>query len=158
MRVGQGSDEHLALQLAQPLEGPESVEPLVRVVGGGEDLPQGRRDARCFGLDQQPLGRLAPPLVGMTQGLDQLPGPRPVQIGSDAGETGSRRDAVEAPLVLPRIEVERRLDLVGDPLGVLDDVPIHVEEIERPVRPHGHVHRAEGAVAGREELDSLART
>ena len=45
-------------------------------------------------------------------------------------------------------------DFVGNAL-CLDDLPVHVGDVQCPIRRIGHVHRAEPGVLRREELDPL---
>ena len=61
-------------------------------------------------------------------------------------------DAVEPPLVEAGADVQVLHDAGRHELGRLDQVAVHVEDVERAVRPVGHLHRAEPDVGGGQEL------
>ena len=120
----------------------------------GADPPgKQRHRGRILSLHQQPLRRVAPPLVRGGQRVDErgevgVADPGRVRGGQPLGG----HDAVDASLVVAGADVERLLHRVGDPLGVLDDRAVHINDIQPAVRTGGHRDRPEPVVAPAEQL------
>src|SRR2546430_1988066 len=66
-----------------------------------------------------------------------------------------RINAIDPPLVLPRTQIELLLPVLGNPLGVLNDVPVHVGDPQRSVGASRDCRRAEPVVGRRQKLRLL---
>ena len=69
-----------------------------------------------------------------------------------------RRPGANAPdpaAIVPAAKVDRSARRLGHELGMLDQLAIHVDDIERPVRPSRQIDRPERWVRRGEELPSL---
>ena len=161
MRVAKQSLERLAVERPKASQGPQSMEPAQGVSRFRDPLPQGRHQRRrrryTVLFDEEPLCRQAPPPVRMTERFDQVIGPRPVEareVRRPGRQTVRRDDPVDASTVVPLVEVERGLHLVGNPLRVLDHAPLHVQHVEGAVRPHAQVDRPEQWIGRGQKLDA----
>ena len=150
-----GTADVFHFQRVECLQRPERVQPGKRVAAGSEHLPQGRHGRRIVSLHEEPLGGVAPPLVGMPQSLHERRQLGPGQCRAYRRQPLPGNDPVDSPLVVPGPQVERRFDRVRDPLGVLDDLAVHVDDVERPLGSGCHRNRPEPVVTPRQKLGSL---
>ncbi len=105
-------------------------------------------------LDQEPLGGLAAPCVGVGERPDKLRGRCRAQSGLGPTLESFRHDLVDPPAVLAARQVEVPLDRIGDRGGMLDRLAVHVQDGERAVRRVREVHRPEPVVARGQEFDT----
>jgi len=152
-RVPQCGHDLVDPQGAETAQRPERVQPRTRRRVGAEPDGEQRPRGLILSLDQQSLRRVAPPLVGGGQDVDER-GERGVTEPGRArgGQPLGGHDAVDASLVVAGADVERLLDRVGDPLGVLDHRAVHVDDIQPAVRTGGQRDRPEPGVAPAEQL------
>ena len=80
--VGQGRAEVGLVERAEAVQGIEGVEPPARVLAVAEEPLQRGDGGRVLTLEEQPVGRVAMPAVGMLEQADQLRRARP---GSSRG-------------------------------------------------------------------------
>ena len=66
-----------------------------------------------------------------------------------------RLDDPDAAAVVAEAEVGAAFELVGNEVGVLDDAAVHIDDVERVVRPVRQEDGAEPVVRRGEELDTL---
>ena len=71
------------------------------------------------------------------------------------GGVGLRPDAPDPPAVVPAAEVDGPSGRLGHELGMLDQLAVHVDDVERPVRAVRQVDRPECRVGRCQELAAL---
>ncbi|MFM7075958.1 MAG: hypothetical protein ACKO3G_07830, partial [Planctomycetaceae bacterium] len=119
-----------------------------RPAGGGAEGVGGRGGG---GGHEEPVGGVAAPAEGVAEIGDEG---LPVGGGEHArgGQAGGGEDAVDAPPIVAGAEIEAGLHRGGDVVGVLDDVALHVGQVQRAVGTGLDGHRAEGGIGRGEEL------
>ncbi len=142
------------------VQGPESVE--ARHGGSGRVGEQGAKGGgrcRVAAFDEQALGGVTDPAVGMREASHALGGAS-WQDRLGRGRLIVAHDAPDAALVDGRLELTR-LDVghqvVSQEARVLKHPAIHVHDVEGAVRTVGHHHRAEAFVGGRQEFRAGVR-
>ena len=150
--------ERRPVEFADAAQGPEGVEPPERM-RALQRLPQLPNDLlrriRRELLDEETLRGQPPPPVRVGERVEEFAGARAVvaaEVGVPGRQSGGRHDPVDAAPVVALVEVEFRLHPVGDPLGVFDDAAVHVQDVQRSLRPHRQVDRSEQRVGRGEEL------
>ncbi len=131
-----------------------------RIRRGRGERAQRRHGRRVGALDEQPLRRVAPPAVWMGQRRDQIGGRRLRQL---RGRTASRRlvhhtvDAPESGGLLEPARENLIAQILRDVVAVLNDAPIEIHDVERPVGRAGEIDGPEPLVGGRQELRLVVR-
>ena len=64
-------------------------------------------------------------------------------------------DAINAPAVVAGSQIRALAQLLGHPLGVLDDLAVHIDDVERAVGTDFQVHGRAPLVARSEEFDAF---
>ena len=153
--VLQGDEEVFIPERLQALQRPERMQPAERFGAPAEELAQGLDGRRVLPLEEEPVGRVAVPGVGVFEQGHQFEGRCPAQPGSGPGSEAGRGESVDAAAVGAAAEVELGLDVVGDRPGVLDRLAVHVEDGQRAVGGVDEVDGAEPGVGRGEELGLL---
>ena len=135
---------------AEPLERPQRAQPSRRLLPLEEDLPDEVRGADIPPLDEEPLRGLPAPDTRMGEVPDERASVgRARQVRRAPAGRRRRGHPVHAPAVHAAPEVEVLLDVLGDPLRVLDDLAVHVHDVEGAVGARRAVHRPEPVVRRR---------
>lgn len=156
-RVVEGDSEIIGLELPESVEGPEGMETVEgwerTGLVGGEDLAEGRGDFDGVTFEQEALSGEAPPGIAMAQKRDQQLVLS--QIEGD-GWGGAIRvagsDPPDASAVGSGADVLLFADPFRDVVGVFDDLPMHVEEVEGAVGAHFKADGAEVGIAAGDEF------
>jgi len=154
MLVAQRAPHGRRRQGVQSVQRVQGVQPGLRRAAGGGQFEQSALRTAVASLDQQPLGRLAPPAVGTGQRVRQIgrrsrrqiePARRPRPVGDDLpnpAPIGAGDQRIDVHLL--QVSRDRRI--------VLDDRPIHIHHVQRSVRPRGQIHRAKPLLGRGKEL------
>ena len=127
------------------------IGPGIAAVERGDPAGQLDGDLVPAPLLEHPARLLPGPLLGRLEGIEQRPGVGADQLRPRHRRASPGRDPPDptAGVVAPRVaEID---------LAVLDDRVVPVGDVDRPVRPHLDVDRAEGHVLGLDQLGLLAR-
>ncbi len=144
----------------QPLfEGAEAVQDVQRVqtaiMGGGiarQSFERRNRRAVLF-FDQETMGGIAPPAVVVGQVLHQFGHFRRGEPGPGVASLEVlRRDPPEAPVGFAFAPVDFVNQLGGDPVRVLDNLAVKIDDVKRAIGPVGEKDRMKPAIGGGEEL------
>src|SRR5438876_9419990 len=98
------------------------------------------------------LSHIALPAAGAIEGGNESGGIESVQPWDRPRSFAGRIDAVNAALIVAGPQIQALLPILGDPLRVLDHVPVHVRDPERAIRPGLYRCWAAPVVAGSEEF------
>ncbi|NBN94493.1 MAG: hypothetical protein EBV31_02515 [Verrucomicrobia bacterium] len=139
----------------ESVKGPERVEP--RGGGGlrvGQQRAQGGGGLEVAGFDEQALGRVAHPAVGVVQELHAFGGKardlrrarRRLVVADDAPDAA----AADGQLEVARLDVGD--EVVREEGRVLEHAAVEVDDVQRAIGSVGHHDRAEALVGGRQEL------
>ena len=151
-----GLGEGRPVECSQPVQRPQGVEATeIRFTLASQSC-QGWHGGGEVAVDEEPLGGVAPPAVGVVQLTDESVG---IQLGKRRRLVGDRpirrHDAPDATEVVAGEKVAR-FYLIGDPRGQEDDVfdhaLVHIGDVERAIRPGARVDGAETFVGGGEEF------
>ena len=158
MRIASGPVQGRGVEGVQPRQRPEGVEPAQGIRRGPDSFLQERNGSRVLALDEQPLGRVAPPADRMIQQATSSWELAVFSLGRAIGGPGSCAatsllpDPPDPPPVVPAAEVDAGAQVLGHELGMLDQLAVHVDDVEGPVRTGRQVDRPEGRVGRGQEL------
>src|SRR3954463_5525218 len=102
----------------KPIQGAESLQAGFGVGAVGNQSFQSSSGGLVASRDQEPLRCIPLPAVWTFHGGDEPGGVQPVQSRNFSQRGVIRINAVDAPLVLPRPEVDAFLKILGNPFGV----------------------------------------
>src|SRR5437016_318654 len=98
------------------------------------------------------LSQIALPAAGDVEGGNGSGGSESVQPWDRPRPFACGIDAVNASLIVAGPQIQALLPILGDPLRVLDHVPVHIRDPERAIRPGLNRCGAAPVVAGSEEF------
>ena len=157
-----------SIRAVQAVQRPQSMEPrqgirrLViertrsRAASTPNPVAQAPRCARARPAAAAPW--CATSALRMAQHRDERPVRRPgadSAVGASAAAVGFGPDPPDPPAIVPAAEVDGSPRRLGHELGMLDQLAVHVDDVECPVRTVRQVDRPEGRVGGRQELAAL---
>ncbi len=156
-RVIEGGFDVSGLELAEALEGPEGMEPTQgrewAGLVGGEGAAQGWGDFNSVTFDQETLCGEAPPGIAMAQqGDQQVVLLEIVSDGWSGAVETARGDPPDASTVGSGTDILFLSDPFRDVVGVFDDLPVHVEEVEGAIGPHLKADGSEVGIAACDEF------
>ena len=154
-RIAQGREQIVLVERLQPGQRPHRVQPGDVDFAGPQEFSQ-RLDGRAVhSLEEQSMGRVAPPSVGTFQFPHEFGGRGIAQPGRWWWLESPRREPVDSPPVASAFQVDQRLDVVGDRPGMLDRLAVHVQHVQRAVGRIDVVDRAEPVIGRSDEVRAL---
>ena len=125
-----------------------------RWLSGIEEFPEETFAAWVAPFCKEAVRSVSVPTVWVGEGFDECVcvGGCEVDLGSSVGAALVWSDSPESAAVIAAVEIEMSLDFVGDAPGMLDDLAVHVADVETSVGCVGEVHDAHPGVLGGGEL------
>src|SRR5262245_60684907 len=155
--ITQAGLDQRGIKSGESLERIKRVQPRLRRFTFEHRLRQQRDRALILPLQKQTLRRQPPPAVRMRQQANEFRSSRLSQIRSYGLRFWriSRHDAVDASHRVAAVKVHILLELFGNRFRRLDELAIHVHDVEVSVRAAGKVTGPEPGIRGCQELPVL---
>lgn len=152
MIIFQGAMHGRRGECVQAVQGPQGVQPCVgRGMRPGEAQKR-RNDRKVLTFQEETLGGQSAPGIEIGEVLDELCGCATGGGRTGSGQSGFGCDSVDAASLLAGAEFELLAHTGWDVVGMFDDVPLHIDQVEGTVGPGFKSDGAEIDVVTGEEL------
>ena len=153
-RIRKSLEQVGLLQRPESIQGPEGVHSGQRLLTLLQEPGQMGRRRPVLAFEDEPVGRFPPPAPRVLQVTDQFRRRGFPQTRPRRHLEAVRFQTVDPAMVLSPGEVQM-LDHAGRDVGRLDQLPVHVQNVERSIGCIDRVHGAKPVVGGTDHLHLL---